>query len=157
MAGRWRKDTFNSISNNPALSRQVHPNTTRQIISNSLSDLIGVFFDHRVDGLLTEEHTTMLNKLIAMAEDWNRLTRGSVVFHGDFQPIVYPYGENFQPSLMSEFGAKSNDTNCPKFNLATIELGLIKYYALGGNQEPEMTVPRKAVTASEKLLFRRNL
>lgn len=151
VAGRWRKDSFNSISRTSFASSQ---STIRQHITSSICILIGFFFNHPIVGLLTKEHEQMLDKLIAMAENWNLMVKGSVVFHGDFRPIIYPYCGEFQSNRMSEFGAKPNDTNYPKASLATVELGLIKYYAVGQNQEPEETVLRKVMIASEKLLFR---
>jgi hypothetical protein len=114
--------------------------------------LLGSYFESSVDVTLTKEHETMLSKLIDKAERWNQLLKGSVVLLGEFQPKVYCYGNEFRSDYMSEIGATSNGTDHdhPRTILATIELGLIKYYALGGNRDPEETVIHKAEIVSEK-------
>lgn len=89
-----------------------------------------------------------------MAESWNRLVKGSVVSHGDFQPTIFPHGSDFQLSWMNEYGAKPGTTNYPKISLAATGLGLIKYYSIGGGHEPEATVLRKVTIVSEGVLFR---
>lgn len=155
MAGRWRRDSFNSISTGSASCSRTYINTTRRVIIESLLALAGIEANslRSVSGQLTQEHERQLTKLISMAESWNRLVKGSVVSHGDFQPIIFPYSCDFQPSHMSEYAVKPNNTDYPRISLATVELGLINRYAVGGNREPEVTVVRRATIVSEKLLF----
>ncbi|KAJ1303492.1 hypothetical protein OPQ81_011678 [Rhizoctonia solani] len=145
VAGRWRKDAFNSISRDQSSGSQHTPDDNRmhRIITGALSKLLGKVVEigaHEVLG----KHDRELLKVISKAEDLNRLLKGGVAMLGDFEPTVFPFGEKFQPDYMSEVNSKSKKAKHPETILATTELGLVKIYAVGGGRKPERTVLRKA-------------
>ncbi|KAG8730358.1 hypothetical protein FRC11_006886 [Ceratobasidium sp. 423] len=146
VAGRWRRDTFRSMSKSPALSDQGKPDDERmhRLITEALSTLLRKLIEVQPHGFL-KEHSKALIKVITKAEEFNRLLKGEVSILGDFQPIAFSFGEAFQPSYMSGVNPKPKKAKQPETILATVELGLIKRYALGGNRMPEETVIRKAV------------
>ncbi|CAE6449585.1 unnamed protein product [Rhizoctonia solani] len=141
VSGRWRRDTFNSISRS-----QGKPNGERMhgLITGALVTLIG-----KIDGIkpsdVLKEHDKALVQLITKAEGLNHLLKGSVSVLGDFQPIAFPFGQAFQPSHMSGVVSKRKKPIHPETILATVGLGLTKSYALGRDQEPEETVLCTAV------------
>lgn len=145
MIGRWRKDSFNSIS---AIADQSYETAIYPTLLDSLHTLLNSCFDSSAEAKLDEEHEAMLRRLVDVAERWNRLIKGNVVLLGEFQPIAYPCGDGFQSNHMSrvtDSGAERTQSI-----LGTVELGLIKYIALGNNQEPEETILHHAAVVSEK-------
>ncbi|KAG8706565.1 hypothetical protein FRC11_008145 [Ceratobasidium sp. 423] len=148
VAGRWRKDAFNSISRSGDTTLGMPDNRDgermHRRITSTLSTLLGKIVEIPPHEVL-KEHSRALNKVITKAEEFNRLLKGEVSILGDFQPIAFPFGEAFQPSYMSEVNSKPKKAKQPETILATVELGLIKRYALGGSRIPEETVLRKAV------------
>ncbi|KAG8762597.1 hypothetical protein FRC11_008552 [Ceratobasidium sp. 423] len=146
VAGSWRRDTFNSISRNPAFGGQGQPDSERmhRLITEALSTLLG-----KIVGIppyeIIKEYTKVLGKVIAKAEQLNRLLKGEVVLLGDFQLVAFPFGEAFRPEYMSEVNSRPKKPNHPEVILATIGLGLIKSYAIGGGRKPEEVVLRKAI------------
>lgn len=156
VAGRWRKDAFNAISNTMSSDHQTRVNTIYEAIVGSLRKLLESYFSPLSSNSLNEEHEITLKKLANMAEGLNQLLKGDIVFLGDFRPMAYPSGSDFQPDFMSEpGGARSEGTESPQTILATVELGLVKHFALGGNQEPQKIVVRNASIVSDRIYFRR--
>ncbi|CAE6468918.1 unnamed protein product [Rhizoctonia solani] len=149
VAGRWRKDAFNSISRDPSLGSQDQPDNHRmhQLITGSLSTLLREILGNQPHELL-KKHDRTLVKVIAKAEELNQLLKGGVSILGDFQPIVFPFGETFRPDYMSEIMDNEKAKN-PEKILATVGLGLVKIHALGGGRKPEETVMRKAVVFAQ--------
>ncbi|KAH7336817.1 hypothetical protein B0J17DRAFT_718736 [Rhizoctonia solani] len=146
VVGRWRRDAFNAISRDLLLGNQDNPNGERmhRLITGALSALLGKLVAIQPHDVLKEYDRALL-KVIAKAEDLNRLLKGGVSILGDFQPTVFPFGEAFRPDYMSEVNSKPKKTKQPDTILATIELGLIKSNALGDGRKPEKTVLRRAV------------
>ncbi|KAG8703477.1 hypothetical protein FRC11_010688 [Ceratobasidium sp. 423] len=141
VAGRWRRDAFNSISKNrdKPEGERIH-----RLITDALSVLLGKIVKIPPGGLL-KGHEKAFVKVITKVEQLNRLLKGGVSILGDFQPIAFPFGEAFQPNYMSEVSSKSNKAKQPDKILATVELGLVKAIASGGSQKPEEVILRKAV------------
>ncbi|KAG8685582.1 hypothetical protein FRC11_010393 [Ceratobasidium sp. 423] len=146
VAGRWRKDAFNSISRNPAFGTQDKPDDERvyRHITGALSTLLGKIVETPPHDII-KEHDKALSKLINKAEQLNRLLKGEVSLLGDFRPITFPFGEAFRPDCMTDISSKTKKPTHPDTILATIGLGLIKSHASGGNRRPEEIVLRKAV------------
>ncbi|CAE7132071.1 unnamed protein product [Rhizoctonia solani] len=146
VSGRWRRDTFNYMSGVSTSKGQDKLNGERMyaLIIGALGTLLG-----KIDGIKPEdvlqEHDKALVKLITMAEEFNRLIKGGVSALGDFQPIAFPFGQEFQPSHMSEVNSKPKKLVHPDIILATVGLGLVKRQALGGDQKPEEMVLRNAI------------
>ncbi|CAE7096824.1 unnamed protein product [Rhizoctonia solani] len=146
VSGRWRKDTFNSISRILTSTGQDKPNgeRMRELITGVLGTLLG-----KIDGIKPEDvlkgHDKALDKLITKAEGFNILIKGGVSVLGDFQPIIFPFGQEFQPSHMSEVSSKPKKPVYPDTIFATVGLGLMKRQALGGYQKPEEMVLCSAV------------
>ncbi|CAE6498262.1 unnamed protein product [Rhizoctonia solani] len=146
VAGRWRKDAFNSISRNPAFENQDKADDERmhRHLTRALSALLGKIVGISPEDIL-KENEKALSKVITKAEQLNRLLKAEVSLLGDFRPIVFPSGEVFRPDSMTEVSPKPKKPNHPDTILATIGLGLIKSHASGGNRKPEEIVLRKAV------------
>ncbi|KAG8709532.1 hypothetical protein FRC11_005473 [Ceratobasidium sp. 423] len=146
VAGRWRRDAFNSISRNPTFRGQDKPagERMRRLITEALSTLLEKIVKVPPHEML-KEHEKALAKVITKAEEFNRLLKGGVSILGDFQPIAFPFGESFRPDYMSEVNSKPKKGKQPETILATVELGLIKRYALGGGRQPEVVVLRNAL------------
>ncbi|GAB1520877.1 hypothetical protein RhiTH_003966 [Rhizoctonia solani] len=146
VAGRWRKDAFNALSNGSGLEGQDAPSHERvhQLTMGALATLLEKFIDTQPHKILNESDKS-LAKIIAKAEELNRLLKGGVSQLGDFQPILFSFGEQFNPDHMSTNSTKSKKTKPPERILATIEMGLTKKVALGRGQKPEETVLRRAV------------
>ncbi|CAE7094887.1 unnamed protein product [Rhizoctonia solani] len=146
MSGRWRKDTFNLISRVSTSKGQGKPDGERihGLITGALGTLLG-----KIDGMKPEDvlkgHDRALAKLVTKAEGYNNLIKGGVSVLGDYQPIAFPFGRQFQPSHMSEVSSKPKKPVHPKTILATVGLGLIKRRASGGYQKPEEMVLCSAV------------
>lgn len=144
VTGRWRRDSFNSIS---ASTGQSYDTMIYPAVLGSLHVLLRSFFDSSLNVKLSEEHETTLRRLVDMAERWNRLMKGSVTLLGEFQPVAYPCGSPFKAKFMTmpeTEEAKTNKSDYPGSILGTVELGLIKHIALGNNQQPEETILSKA-------------
>ncbi|KAL5632544.1 hypothetical protein ACGC1H_005478 [Rhizoctonia solani] len=146
VTGRWRKDAFNSISKDPTLGGRIEPNNEKlhQLLTEALSTLLGKIVAIQPHDVL-QEHDKALVKVITKAEQFNNLLKGVVSMLGDFRPIAFHFGEAFQSNYMTEVTSSPKKAKHPETILATVELGLVKSYALGGNQNPEETVLRKAV------------
>ncbi|CAE6498250.1 unnamed protein product [Rhizoctonia solani] len=146
IAGRWRRDAFNSISRSLAFKSQDQSvgEKMHRLITEALSVLLGKIVGILPHELL-KEHDKALVKVVAKAEEFNRLLKGSVSILGDFQPIGFPSGESFRPECMSEVNSKPKKGKQPETIVATVGLGLIKSYALGGGRQPEMVILRNAV------------
>ncbi|KAG8709328.1 hypothetical protein FRC11_005637 [Ceratobasidium sp. 423] len=149
VAGRWRKDAFNSISRNPAFGTQDKPDDERmhRHITGALSTLLGEIVEIPPHDIL-KEHDKALSKVITKAEQLNRLLKGEVSLLGDFRPVIFPFGEVFRPDHMTEVSSKPKKPKKPIHPdtiLATIGLGLIRSYAPGGNRKPEEIVLCRAV------------
>ncbi|KAF8755038.1 hypothetical protein RHS01_05538 [Rhizoctonia solani] len=148
IAGRWRRDTFNSISGSPSLGTQnkLGNGSTHQLVTEALFILLG-----KIAGVdppeILKEHIRDLNKAIAKGDELNRLLKGGVSFLGNFQPTWFSAGDSFQSDYMTEVksGSKLNSPNNTEAILATIELGLTNDYALGDGQKPLRTILRQAV------------
>ncbi|CCO35409.1 hypothetical protein BN14_09527 [Rhizoctonia solani AG-1 IB] len=91
-----------------------------------------------------EGYDKALGKVIAKAEWLNRVLKEEVSILGNFQLISFSFGDAFQPSHMSE-AISTPKKPYPEIILATVGLGLLKSYALGGDRQPETTILRKAV------------
>ncbi|KAG8678508.1 hypothetical protein FRC08_017710, partial [Ceratobasidium sp. 394] len=65
-------------------------------------------------------------------------------------PVVYRYGDAFDPELMSEFEARRDD-KIPERILSTIGLGMVLVHARGGGNDPEVSVVCKASVTTEKV------
>lgn len=139
-------DSFNSIS---AAANQSSDPALYQALLDSVYILLGGCFDTSIEVKLDTEHEMMLRKLVDIAGRWNRLIKGSVVLLGEFQPIVYPCGDGFRSDYMVEAVGSSGVKQIQSI-LGTIGLGLIRYIALGNDQEPEKTILYQAVVVSEK-------
>ncbi|KAJ1303405.1 hypothetical protein OPQ81_011597 [Rhizoctonia solani] len=126
VTGRWRKDAFNSISRDSSLGCQDKPDNKRmhQIITEALSRLLGRIVVMQPQELL-KGHVQALIKIISEAEELNQLLKGDVSSLGDFQPIVFPFGEAFQPKYMSNTIPKPKKEKHPQTILATIGLGIL--------------------------------
>ncbi|KEP47081.1 putative AIG1 domain protein [Rhizoctonia solani 123E] len=146
VAGRWRKDAFNSMSKDLALGGRNGPNNRKlhQLLTEALSALLGKVVAIQPHEVL-QEHDKALVKVIAKAEQFNNLLKGVVSVLGDFRPIAFHFGEAFQPDYMTEVTSNPKKVKRPETILATVGLGLVKSYALGANQNPEETILRKAV------------
>ncbi|CAE6524454.1 unnamed protein product, partial [Rhizoctonia solani] len=122
VSGRWRRDTFNSISRVLTSKGQDKLNGEKihGLITRALGTLLGKVDGIKPEGVL-KEHARALAKLVAKAEAYNLLIKGGVSFLGDFQPIIFPFGQEFQPSHMSEVSSKPKKPVYPETILATFK------------------------------------
>ncbi|CAE6459246.1 unnamed protein product [Rhizoctonia solani] len=146
VAGRWRRDTFNSISKSPSIKDQDASGDERlhRLITEALSLLMGKLIDIQPQEIL-KEHNKELRRVIAKAEELNQLLKGSVSFLGDFHPVVFSFGETFHADYMTPIGSKAKKIKHTGTIVITVEMGLIKKSALGRGQKPEEMVLRKAI------------
>ncbi|KAH7336815.1 hypothetical protein B0J17DRAFT_664954 [Rhizoctonia solani] len=143
--GRWRRDTFRSISRRSTAGRRPRIKSTRQAISEALNSLLKSSFSPiPVDVTLLEEHEVKIDKIVNASEGLNQLVKGSLVFLGEYQPIAFFHGEEFRSIYMSE-PCSMFKAIYPNAILATVGLGLIKRYARGGDQNPEEAVILQAI------------
>ncbi|CEL54214.1 conserved Plasmodium protein [Rhizoctonia solani AG-1 IB] len=143
IAGRWRRDTFSSISKKKSRGDKPDDERMHRIITEALSALVGKFIKIQPHEVL-EGYDKALGKVIAKAEWLNRVLKEEVSILGNFQLISFSFGDAFQPSHMSE-AISTPKKPYPEIILATVGLGLLKSYALGGDRQPETTILRKAV------------
>ncbi|CAE6435862.1 unnamed protein product [Rhizoctonia solani] len=111
VAGRWRKDAFNTTSNSlESESQDMHGSERlHRLITEALAKLLGKLVDIQPHEILNE-HDKALVKVIAKAEELNRLLKGGLSQLGDFQPVLFPSGEAFKPDYMSTISTKSKKT-----------------------------------------------
>ncbi|ELU42319.1 AIG1 domain-containing protein [Rhizoctonia solani AG-1 IA] len=144
VAGRWRRDTFNSISKSLGVKDQDAPGDERlhRLITEALSVLLGKLVDIQPQEIL-KEHNKELRRVITKAEELNQLLKGSISFLGDFHPVVFSLGETFHADYMTPTGSKAKKIKHIGTIVITVEMGLIKKSALGRGQKPEEMVLRK--------------
>ncbi|QRV77750.1 50S ribosome-binding GTPase [Ceratobasidium sp. AG-Ba] len=124
VAGKWRKDTFNSISRSIGSARiqEIRANLSKMIMSEGIEPLLANFFQPSDNVTLEDHHIESIRELVAMAWDLNVFLKGVVVLLGDFIPVAYRYGRDFDPNLMSEFEDEPGRSP-PSYILSTIGFG----------------------------------
>ncbi|CAE6537627.1 unnamed protein product [Rhizoctonia solani] len=149
VAAKWRESTFMALSeghefDKPAIEAQV-----KNLVSGDIQHLLCNIFGPSTDIALPEYLCSQLRDIVTLAWELNYLLKGEVLALGDFQPLCHEYGVPFDPKTM--VGLEPHKQRNPDdivIALCTVELGLIRYYSKGveNDTNPSVVCQAKVVT-----------
>jgi hypothetical protein len=145
-SAKWRADTFSTLA-----KLRHNKDKLAAGFSDSVANSINIIIAALVGPEFKLKHDDQsLGQLFKKALELNHTLKAQVLHLGDFHTLWFEPGHPYDKQNMSILDAKP--TYKPQYGIiTTIGLGVYVTRAVGGDQEPEADIVRKAMVVCENV------